>query len=108
MGYSQMTTAGGVAASSASKTKLVGNSNNEVELMDSSNFRCMALCEIINDSGIKRATNSIWTVADEKNVCTRFFFVYTGAAARQGLTADTTSPAFQAEIKKAMDANDLN
>lgn len=45
------------------------------EFLDTTNFACLAICEVI-DLGIKKHGPSIWTVAEEKHVVTRFFIVY--------------------------------
>ncbi|KAK7009383.1 poly [ADP-ribose] polymerase 6 [Biomphalaria glabrata] len=45
-------------------------------LRNSTHIACVTLCEVINDSHLKKHTKEIWTCEKSENVTTRFFFVY--------------------------------
>ncbi|KAL4216613.1 Poly [ADP-ribose] polymerase 6 [Mactra antiquata] len=69
MGYSRM----GYGSHNIKKTKHV--SDNKPRFLTSSSITCIALCEVICSSALKK-NNSIWTHQEPNHVCTRFFFVY--------------------------------
>lgn len=72
------------------------------EFLDGSNFCCIAICEVINH-GIKKHNATIWTVAEEKHVVTRFFVVYPpGTNAQKAHGANTESAQFLKEIHNAL------
>ena len=45
-------------------------------LNDSTDLKCIALCEVVTSPKLLKHGSSIWTVTEPNHVCTRFFFVY--------------------------------
>ncbi|BFY98855.1 hypothetical protein BsWGS_01895 [Bradybaena similaris] len=73
------------------------------------NLVCIALCEIINCSSLKKLENSReleWIMKESENVCTRFFFVYDecNPTSRAYHSTMTTTPAIQKEIEMILAA----
>ncbi|BFY98854.1 hypothetical protein BsWGS_01894 [Bradybaena similaris] len=70
------------------------------------NLVCIALCEVIDCPSLKKFENSVWTMKESENVCTRFFFVYDecNASSSASISAMTTSPAIRNEIEMTLAA----
>lgn len=102
LGYSQMYNYGGGRNVNNNNNNNVGAGDQPGEFLDGSNFTCIAICEVINH-GIKRHNATIWTVAEEKHVVTRFFVVYPpGTNAQKAYSAQTESAEFLKQIHNAL------
>jgi len=71
--------------------------------LGSTNFHCVALCEIINTPSIRK-NSSIWVCPDENHVVTRFFFVFPTDTLNPTTypNANTESESFIKEIQIAL------
>jgi len=58
---------------------------------DRQGYRCLALCEVIND-GLNKKTSRIWTIEDSLKVCTRLLLVYKPKQTVKSGRAQSTSP----------------
>jgi len=88
--------------------RYIGNPQTPTEskasrFLGSSNFHCVALCEVINTSSIRK-NSSIWVCPEESHVITRFFFVYPSTAQNYNnlASANTESEPFLKEIRAAL------
>eukprot|EP01088_Endostelium_zonatum_P019373 TRINITY_DN6651_c0_g1_i1.p1 TRINITY_DN6651_c0_g1~~TRINITY_DN6651_c0_g1_i1.p1 ORF type:complete len:758 (-),score=164.01 TRINITY_DN6651_c0_g1_i1:35-2308(-) len=52
-----------------------GGGGADVRFLNSDNFFCIAICEVINHNSLRKS-GSIWVMPDPEMVVTRFFFVY--------------------------------
>jgi len=71
--------------------------------LGSSSFHCVALCEVINTSSLKK-NSQIWVCPEESHVVTRFFFVFPSTATGTTPNANTESATFIEEVRLAMTA----
>jgi poly [ADP-ribose] polymerase 6/8 len=64
------------------------------------NMLCIALCEIIDD----KINDHVWcwTVEDEANIMTRFFFAFATSPSESASRAQTSDEKFMREVQKAM------
>jgi len=69
--------------------------------LSSDNFFCIALCEVIEHSSLRKS-GSIWVMPDENYVVTRFFFVYDPTSMSQTTMPSTSNADFVGEVKRAM------
>jgi poly [ADP-ribose] polymerase 6/8 len=69
--------------------------------LDSQNFFCIALCEVVNHSSIRKS-GTVWVCPDEDFVVTRFFFVYDQSTSGSAPAVDTASSSFLSEITRAL------
>lgn len=89
-----------------SKTTTTTYTEPLVEKIDTDNWKCIALCEVI-DKGNYVKNTSVWVVPEEDHVVTRFFFVYNQDEQRainlSGL--NTKNEQFLTEIRNALQYN---
>jgi len=69
--------------------------------LGSTNFHCVALCEVINTPAIKK-NGQIWVCPEESHVVTRFFFVFPHASGNVAPSANTEAESFLAEVRVAL------
>lgn len=65
------------------------------------NMMCIALCEIIDDGCIKDH-GWCWTVTEEPNIMTRFFFAYSAGPSESASKAQTSDKSFMDDVQRAM------
>ncbi|KAL6064174.1 Protein mono-ADP-ribosyltransferase parp8 [Balamuthia mandrillaris] len=101
-GYSQMHGRGisrrGHSNNTASSSSGDSSSN---RFLSTSNFYCIALCEVINHSSVRKS-GSVWVCPEPDYVVTRFFFVYDQGLAYNTPNVQTDSSTFLAEIQHAL------
>jgi len=80
-----------------------GEGGDDDKFLASTEFICLALCEVIDRKNYDKEGN-IWVVEKEEDVVTRFFFVYKGTTANSISTSNisTSDPVFQAEIRNLL------
>ena len=71
------------------------------QFLQGSQLSCMALCEVVQDPSLKMHANNIWVAPNEDHVVTRFLFVFCDGIGTTDVSS--LSPAFEAEIRKALD-----
>eukprot|EP00957_Ditylum_brightwellii_P097712 7441700-Ditylum_brightwellii.AAC.1 len=87
---------------------IASSSRSENQFISGEQVKILALCEIIDDGTIKKA-DSIWVVANDEHVVTRFLFVFLPQSSDFNETVDkasrcsTTDTNFQSEISTVME-----
>jgi hypothetical protein len=99
LGYAGVQAA--AAAAAAAKDKKGAASTAPSQFLQGSHLSCMALCEVVQDPSLAKHGNNIWVAPKEDHVVTRFLFVFCDGLG--GTDVSSLSPAFEAEIRKALD-----
>lgn len=77
--------------------------------MDGNTFNnCIAICEVVNSSQLKRHGTDIMTLTNPDHVCTRFLFAYDHSSeqSRNTLASSnvrTTDPQFSKQLTRIME-----